>query len=144
MNRPTHIQSAGAVLLAGSGEGLRVALLHRIEPDEWRLAKGKLDPGESHEQAAEREVQEEMGVQAPVGDRLGETRYRYATGGEEVGKSVVFFLVRLPELRELTPEARNFDQAVWVTPGDALRLLSWGNEREMVERAVGRVAREAW
>ena len=140
MEEVKSLQSAGVVVLADSPEGLRVALLHRRKPDEWRLAKGKLDPGETPEQAAEREVAEELGVRVQVGDRIGETRYTYALKGAPVAKSVVFFLARLPEPAPLTPEQRNFDRAVWVSPEEALRLLSWDNERKVVWLALAALA----
>jgi 8-oxo-dGTP pyrophosphatase MutT (NUDIX family) len=136
MDEAPQVQSAGAVVVADSPQGLRVALLHRREPGEWRLAKGKLHPGETSEQAAEREVAEELGVQVQVGDRIGETRYTYLLPSGPVGKSVVFFLARLAALAPLTPEERNFDQAVWVAPGEALQRLSWENERKMVWLAL--------
>jgi 8-oxo-dGTP diphosphatase len=131
-----ELQSAGAVVVAASPEGPLVALLHRRAPDEWRLAKGKLDPGETHEQAAQREVAEELGVQVPVGARLGETHYTYRSPGGPRSKSVVFFLAPLPAPAPLTPEARHFDQAVWVSPAEALRRLSWENERKMLGLAL--------
>jgi 8-oxo-dGTP diphosphatase len=124
------------VVVADSPEGLQVALLHRRQPDEWRLAKGKLDPGETHEQAAEREVAEELGVQVHVERRIGETRYTYLQKGTPVNKSVVFFLAHLPAPVPLTPEERNFDGAAWVPPEEALRRLSWDNERKVVWLAL--------
>jgi 8-oxo-dGTP diphosphatase len=136
MDETPQLQSAGAVVVADSSEGLRVALLHRREPDEWRLAKGKLDPGETQEQAAQREVAEELGVQVQVGRRLGETRYSYLVKGAPVSKSVVFFLAHLPAPVSLTPEERHFDRAVWVSPEEALRRLSWDNERQVVWLAL--------
>ena len=132
MDQRPQIQSAGVVVVADSPEGLRVALLHRRLPEEWRLAKGKLHPGETLEQAAEREVAEELGVRVRAGRRIGETRYGYLLKGTQVSKSVVFFLARLPEAAELTPEERHFDQAVWRAPEEALRLLSWENERKVL------------
>ena len=45
----------------------RVLLVHRPRYDDWTFPKGKLDPGESFEDAALREVEEETGVSAPWG-----------------------------------------------------------------------------
>ena len=123
-------------MIAGNGEELRVALLHRVEPDEWRLPKGKLHAGESREAAARREVAEELGVPVKLGRLLRETRYTYRSEAGPVEKCVAFFLARLPEARVLTPEAGTFDQAVWVSPAEALRLLSWENERRVALLAL--------
>jgi 8-oxo-dGTP diphosphatase len=136
MDSPTVLESAGAVVIADGADGLRVAILHRRRPEEWRLAKGKLHPGESHGQAAQREVAEELGLQVELGERLGETHYRYWQEGRSVSKTVVFYLARLPEPVRLAPEKHTFDQARWVCPAEALRLLSWENERRLVVQAL--------
>ena len=49
---PLELVSAGAVVLAGPAEQPLVALIHRRSPAEWRLPKGKLEPGETPAQAA--------------------------------------------------------------------------------------------
>ena len=54
-----EVEAAGGVVLDGEG---RVAVVHRPRHDDWSLPKGKLDPGESFEDAALREVEEETGV----------------------------------------------------------------------------------
>ena len=65
------IQAAGAVLWRRlSDELVQVALIHRPRYDDWSLPKGKVDPGESHIQAAYREVLEETGVKAIFGPEV--------------------------------------------------------------------------
>lgn len=141
MQAATCIQSAGAVVLAEGTDGPCLAILHRRQPEEWRLPKGKLKPGESHRQAAQREVAEELGVEVQLGERLGETHYDYTQGGVQLSKRVVFYLARLPAPVDLTPEARVFAEARWVTPAEAQRLLTWENERHMVQQALQAVGR---
>ncbi len=130
------LQSAGAVVIARTPGGLRLALLHRGRPGEWRLPKGKLKEGESHREAARREVREELGVVVEIGERIGETCYGYEQGGRKFSKTVVFYLACLPEPVILTPEASTFDEARWVAPAEALRLLTWENEQQMVQQAL--------
>ena len=60
-----RIEAAGGVVMR---DGL-VALVHRPRYDDWTLPKGKLDPAESFEQAAVREVQEETGLRGRLGPR---------------------------------------------------------------------------
>ena len=52
-----------------------VLLVHRPRYDDWTLPKGKLDPGETFEQAALREVEEETGVRCRLGRELPDVHY---------------------------------------------------------------------
>ena len=53
----------------------RVAVVHRPRYDDWSLPKGKLDPGETWEQAALREIEEETGLRCRLEDELETTHY---------------------------------------------------------------------
>ena len=52
-----------------------VLLVHRPAYDDWTLPKGKLDPGESWQEAARREVEEETGLRCEPGEEVGRTFY---------------------------------------------------------------------
>lgn len=69
------VRAAGGVVWRRNGEAVEVLLVHRDRYDDWSFPKGKLDPGESWEQAAVREVFEETGVVGVLGDELGATDY---------------------------------------------------------------------
>ena len=70
------VQAGGGVVWrSASGGGVEVLLVHRPRYDDWSLPKGKLDPGESHEEAALREVQEETGLRCRLGEELSDSRY---------------------------------------------------------------------
>ena len=58
-----EVRAAGGVVRREDG---RIAVVHRPRYDDWSLPKGKLDPGESFEEAAVREIEEEIGVRAPI------------------------------------------------------------------------------
>jgi 8-oxo-dGTP diphosphatase len=59
----------------GPGGEIEVVLVHRPRYDDWTLPKGKLDPGESYEEAALREVEEETGLRCRLGPELPSTSY---------------------------------------------------------------------
>jgi 8-oxo-dGTP diphosphatase len=61
------IRAAGGVVVRDG----RVLLVHRDRYDDWSLPKGKLEPGETWEDAALREVWEETGVRCTLGPFLG-------------------------------------------------------------------------
>ncbi len=63
-----RVEAAGGVVVDGDG---RVCLVHRPRYDDWSLPKGKLDAGESFEEAALREVEEETGLVCALADGAG-------------------------------------------------------------------------
>ncbi len=70
------IEAGGGVVWRRSAKGtLKVLLVHRPRYDDWSLPKGKLEPGETSEAAARREVEEETGLRCRTGAELPPTRY---------------------------------------------------------------------
>jgi 8-oxo-dGTP pyrophosphatase MutT (NUDIX family)/catechol 2,3-dioxygenase-like lactoylglutathione lyase family enzyme len=67
--------AGGVVWRRGAGGGIDVVLVHRPRYDDWTLPKGKVDPGESDEAAARREVEEESCVVGRLGPELPGTTY---------------------------------------------------------------------
>jgi 8-oxo-dGTP pyrophosphatase MutT (NUDIX family) len=71
------IEAAGGAIWRVTGKGaVKVLLVHRERYDDWSLPKGKLEPEETHRQAALREVEEETGFVCTTGAELPEVRYR--------------------------------------------------------------------
>src|SRR5690606_26601229 len=69
MSTPTH---AGAVVLRHEGAGWQCLLVQASGAGaEWVLPKGHIEPGETVEQAALRELEEEAGVVADLSGSLG-------------------------------------------------------------------------
>jgi 8-oxo-dGTP pyrophosphatase MutT (NUDIX family) len=70
------IEAAGGAIWRVTGKGaVKVLLVHRDRYDDWSLPKGKLEPEETHRQAALREVEEETGFVCTTGAELPEVRY---------------------------------------------------------------------
>src|SRR5688500_9386400 len=75
------IEAAGGVVWRRDASGgLEVLLVHRDRYDDWTFPKGKLESGETHRQAALREVEEETGLRCTLGDELPEVRYEDRKG----------------------------------------------------------------
>jgi 8-oxo-dGTP diphosphatase len=104
-----------------------VAVVHRPKYDDWTWPKGKLDPGESFEEAAVREVEEETGLVCELGEELESTTYVDGKGRE-----------KLVRYWEMTPVGGEFepndevDEIRWVTPEEARQLLSYERDRGVV------------
>jgi 8-oxo-dGTP pyrophosphatase MutT (NUDIX family) len=116
-------------------------------PGTWALPKGLVDPGESAESTAVREVAEETGVHGRPVAKLGDVRYVYSRpGGERVFKIVSFFLLRYAggRLGDIPAEHRHeVAEARWLPLDDAPRLLAYRGERETAERALAVLAGHA-
>jgi 8-oxo-dGTP pyrophosphatase MutT (NUDIX family) len=111
----------------------------------WALPRGRIDPGESGEQTALREVAEETGVHGTSLGKLGDVRYWFNWDGERIFKVVSFFLVRYQSGRlGDIPEAFRHEIAdtQWLPLADAPRLLAYRGERGMAERGAAKLAEE--
>jgi ADP-ribose pyrophosphatase YjhB (NUDIX family) len=138
--------SAGGVLVKTiRGRPMVAAIRPGGKPEGvWALPKGNLDPGERPEQTALREVLEETGVHGHLVEKLGDVKYTYTRhGGPRVFKIVSFYLLRAGRGRLGDIEERmrvEVAEARWLPLDEAPRLLAYGGEREMVERARARFA----
>ncbi len=101
------------------------------------LPKGHVDGDETPEEAAQREVREEGGVDAELVDLLGDVRYRYKRGGRLIDKHVRFFLF---EYLSGSPEDHDHEisEARWIALDEAATALTYPGEREMVGEALSK------
>lgn len=136
--------SAGGVLVRRLGGRWMLAAIRPAGRPAglWALPKGRIDPGESGEATALREVAEETGVAGRSLGKLGDVRYWFNWEGERVFKVVSFFLVRYRSgrLGDVPPAFRHeIDEVRWLPLDEAPRLLAYGGEREMARRAATRL-----
>src|SRR3954447_2921737 len=117
-------RAAGGVV----GRGGRLAGVHRPKYDDWSLPKGHLEEGESWEDAALREVEEELGIRARTVRALEPVRYRTPKGRD---KEVRYWLME-PVEGEFTPNDE-VDEVRWVAPDEAGALLSYHDDSTLVD-----------
>lgn len=70
------IRAAGGVVWRRTAKGgVDVLLVHRVGREDWTLPKGKVEPGETEEACAVREVQEETALSPALGVEVGTVQY---------------------------------------------------------------------
>jgi 8-oxo-dGTP pyrophosphatase MutT (NUDIX family) len=139
--------SAGGVLVRRlGGHWVFAAINPQGRPRSvWALPKGVIDDGETGEQAALREIEEETGAHGRPLGKLGDIRYVYTQSwgppgerGQRVFKVVSFFLVRYTagRLGRIDEAMRREVAAVrWLRLDEAEQLLAYEGEREMAVKA---------
>lgn len=138
---PSEVEvSAGGVVVRRNGAGYEVALAaqddrNTSEPT-VRLPKGHLEPGETAEQAALREVEEEIGLVARIIAPLGEVSYVYLDRAREreIEKRVVFFLMSW-QRGDVHAADGEMTAVFWAPIEGAGAQLSFESERDVVGRA---------
>ncbi|MDA7916068.1 NUDIX hydrolase [Verrucomicrobia bacterium] len=127
-DRTTEIFAAGGVLWREFPDGRRLALVHRHRYDDWSLPKGKSDKGETLDETALREVQEETGCQATLGKFIKVLIYDVGSRQKEVHYWQMAFVSDGGPIDE-----DEVAEVEWVSATNALRKLTYESERDLLE-----------
>jgi 8-oxo-dGTP pyrophosphatase MutT (NUDIX family) len=122
------VRAGGGVVWRRVDEGIEVLVIHRPRYRDWSFPKGKTKNGERDEDAAVREVAEEVGLTCELGPELASTTYRDARGRK---KTVRYWAMALPEGRD--PIAGDgVDEWRWLPPDEAARELTWERDLDVL------------
>ena len=127
MGETKQIEAAGGLVVRDGAEGPEVVLVHRPRYDDWSLPKGKLETGESFEDAARREIEEETGLSCELGRELEPNSYIDHKGRP---KLVRWF--------RMTPTGGEFaandevDELRWLSPAEALELVDYEHDHRLI------------
>jgi 8-oxo-dGTP diphosphatase len=122
-----EVKAAGGVVWRRGATGPEVALVHRPKYDDWSFPKGKLDAGEGWEDAALREVREELGLRCRLGRELPWTSYRDPKGRAKV---VRYWLME--PVDGAFAASREVDEMRWLPVAEARARLSYEHDRELL------------
>lgn len=131
--------SAGGVVFR-INKGTAEIVIVRIVPEmRWQLPKGIIDPGETIEEAALREVREESGIVAELVSPIETIEYWFVADrdGERIKyhKFVHFFLMQYKS-GDIADHDHEVDEARWVEIETALEMLEFKSERDVVTKAA--------
>jgi len=129
--------SGGAVLSFRDGVPY-VALIATRGRLRWGLPKGAVSEGETTEQAALREVQEETGLEAAIVKPLDTIEYYFRGSGTLIRKRVDFYLMNYVS-GTLTPQLSEVDDVQWVELSEAIQRASFDSEKKLLEMALADV-----
>lgn len=121
-----EVRAAGGVV--SRNDGRDVIVIHRPKYDDWTLPKGKADNGESDEDCAVREVEEETGLRCKLGEELPTIRYRDRKGRLKE----VRYWAMVPLSGSVQEGNDEVDEVRWLKVDRALGLLSYVHDREVV------------
>ena len=130
--------SAGGVVYRRADGAIEVVLASRRTRRgdlAWGLAKGGIEPGESREDAAIREVREETGLDATIEADLGDTRYIYVWEDVRIRKRVHFFLMKHTG-GDVDDRDDEMEEVRWFPLERALKRAAYRGEREVLGRAA--------
>lgn len=129
--------SAGGVVYRRDGQHYKICLIAKKHKSVWALPKGRVDPGETPEETAIREVGEETGHLARIQTLLDQIQYFFywKENNTFYHKYVYFFLMPLAEENKFNRD-QEADAVRWVTPGEAYRMVTYLNEKEIIRKAM--------
>ena len=130
--------SSGGVAFRWQDSNPEIAIVSVKPSSRWQLPKGIVDPGESPELTAVREVREEAGIEAGLLSLIETIEYWYRS--TKYGKPIRFHkFVHFYLLHYRSGDAANHDHEVaearWVRVEEAMEMLAFQSERQVVEKA---------
>ncbi len=121
------VRAAGGLIVRRHGGQLQIALVHRPEHQDWSYPKGKLEEGETFEEAALREVHEETGMACRLVRFIGHTEYTDRKGRPKV----VAYWVMAPVSGQFSPN-EEVDELRWIGLPEATKMLSYERDGELL------------
>jgi 8-oxo-dGTP pyrophosphatase MutT (NUDIX family) len=128
--RPLLEFSAGGVVVDDRGHFLLIRARDLRNRPVWTLPKGTLMSGETSEQAALREVQEETGYHCRVVRELEAVTYWFQREGRRIKKTVSWFLMHPVE--KVGDHDHEVDEVAWIDREEALRRLRYDSDRRLL------------
>jgi len=147
MSHGARVKAAGGVIVRETAQGeTEVLLIHRPRRNDWTFPKGKIEPGETDEACATREVEEEAGLRCAFGPELPTTSHVDHKGRLKV----VRYWVMYPIGGEAAPH-NEVNAVRWGPVAQACQVLTYERDRTLLKAyqessrfEIGSRRRERW
>jgi 8-oxo-dGTP pyrophosphatase MutT (NUDIX family) len=126
---PPVIKAAGGILQRTTPRGDEVMVVYRKRHQDWTLPRGKVKDGESFQEAAMREVQEETGCSCRIGNYLGTISY----SDNGVPKVVLFWKMSVVDEKG-DRNTEEIGEALWLPVSAAIERLTYAQEKALLSR----------
>ena len=140
-NEDGEVRAAGGVVCrTGADGGLAVLLVHRPQYGDWTIPKGKVEEGESDEECAVREVEEEAGVRGRLGEELPTVRWRDRFDRPKVAR---YWRMDIDDAAAAAARPQHeVDEVAWLPLPEAIERLSYPRDAEVLRalRDTGQTA----
>lgn len=127
--------SAGGAVFRETDAGTKVVIVKMLPELRWQLPKGIIDPGETPEQAASREVREEAGINTELLEPIRKIDYYFSVDRNgvrtRIHKYVQFYLMKYTS-GDVADHDDEVEEARWVPVEKALKKLAFEQERDIV------------
>ena len=129
--------SAGGIIFNNKSQVLLInnAAMRNPNKSYWGFPKGHIDPKESSQDAAVREIREETGLGVTVVSKIGDSKYVFQVNGEKIFKVVIMFLMEAKN-DEVSIQQEELIDAAWFEPEEALSKLSFPADKTLLKKAL--------
>jgi 8-oxo-dGTP pyrophosphatase MutT (NUDIX family) len=134
--RTVRETSAGGLVIDRIDGPTHAVLIGRIDRQgalEWVLPKGHVEPGETTQEAAVREIHEETGLEAVIAGSLGPVDYWFVASRRRIHKTVHHYLLT-PVGGTLGTEDVEVSEVAWVPLDQLESRLRHPSERQLLRR----------
>jgi mutator protein MutT len=124
--------SAGGIVFNSQGQ---ILVTQHSQNKHWSFPKGLIDPGQTTEEAALREVKEEGGIVAEIVGKVGFSKYVYTFNDEKIFKVVTYFLMKYVS-GDIADHDFEVETSDWFESEDALKQLTFSQDKELLKKAL--------
>jgi 8-oxo-dGTP pyrophosphatase MutT (NUDIX family) len=136
--RVDEVSAGGLVIDATGTKGLLIGRRDLKDQSRerllWSLPKGHIEEGETPEQAAIREVQEETGIESEIARELGVIDFWFMAGGKRIHKTVHHYLFKETG-GHLAPQITEVDDVGWFPLNEIVELLAYPDEKKLIAKS---------